>query len=199
MGSSDVPEKGEKKLYLVIDVESTCWEAGDDRIAEPEIIEIGAVLYDEKQKKSLQEFQSFVKPVRIPWLSDFCISLTSIRQRQVDTAPEFPAVLQKLKEKMIDPYSNPLFSSWGEYDCRQFKKDCRYHHIEYPFGDEHLNIKQHFADKMSCRPCGMDRAMAILGLDLKGTHHRAIDDARNIATILDCLLHGRGQRDKHFY
>ncbi len=40
---------------------------------------------------------------------------------------------------------------------------------------------------MSVQKCGMKKAMAILNLDLNGTHHRGIDDARNIAKILQVI------------
>jgi len=38
------------------------------------------------------------------------------------------------------------------------------------------------------RPVGMAQALKELGLPLEGTHHRGIDDARNIAHILHRLL-----------
>ena len=35
---------------------------------------------------------------------------------------------------------------------------------------------------------GMDKALEYLGIDLEGTHHRGIDDARNIAKIAHEVL-----------
>ena len=37
---------------------------------------------------------------------------------------------------------------------------------------------------------GMDVAMDFIGLELKGQHHRAGDDAANVASILGFVLHG---------
>lgn len=38
------------------------------------------------------------------------------------------------------------------------------------------------------REVGMPEALDLLGLKLEGTHHRGIDDASNIAKILEILL-----------
>ena len=38
------------------------------------------------------------------------------------------------------------------------------------------------------RRCGMTAALDLLGLPLAGTHHRGIDDARNIARIVQKTL-----------
>lgn len=178
-------------LYLVIDVEATCWQGIPGKMKESEIIEIGAVLYDHDQAAVLTEFQSFVKPIRNPILSEFCISLTSITQEEVDNAPEFPEAMGQLQDRILNHYI-PIFASWGEYDREQFERDCAYHHLPYPFGDQHLNVKRRFAEKHNRKPCGMKHALRMLGMDIEGTHHRGIDDARNIVRILRVLL-----EDKH--
>ncbi|MEM6804028.1 MAG: 3'-5' exonuclease [Bacteroidota bacterium] len=82
--------------YIVLDLEATCWEKkGKQR--KSEIIEIGAVAIDEVGN-SVGEFSAFVKPLRHPELSDFCKSLTSIKQEDVDTAKVFPEVLQDFQD-----------------------------------------------------------------------------------------------------
>jgi len=52
-----------------------------------EIIEIGAVMVEAQGLTVIDEFQTFIKPVRYPILTEFCKSLTSITQEQVDQAP----------------------------------------------------------------------------------------------------------------
>ncbi|WP_052556767.1 3'-5' exonuclease [Enhygromyxa salina] len=176
-------DKAQAKEYLVIDLEATC----DNRDAVPkremEIIEIGAVLVDGATFEPIDEFQRFVRPVRHPVLTPFCRELTSITQAQVDAAQGFVAVLDELRAFMGDRQS--LFSSWGNYDRGQFGLDAEFHQVELPFGGKHLNIKQAFSDALGTRKrFGMARALQKLGLPLVGTHHRGIDDARNIARIL---------------
>jgi len=172
--------------YLIIDLEATCWDRGDPRRKESEIIEIGAVLVAPGTDADGREFQTFVQPVRHPGLSEFCQELTSIRQADVERAPRFPGALAQLTS-FVERIGRVVFCSWGDYDRRQFLCDCGFHRVKYPFGKMHVNLKARFAERMRCRPCGMEQAARMLHLDLRGTHHRAIDDARNIAGVARSL------------
>jgi 3'-5' exoribonuclease 1 len=172
-----------KRNYLVIDLEATCDNGGLVPKREMEIIEIGAVLVDAINFEPIAEFQSFVRPVRHPTLTPFCRQLTSITQADVDAAPGFPEVIRALQDFMNN--QRPLFCSWGKYDRGQFGLDAGYHRVELPFGSDHLNLKQAFSDALGTRKrFGMAAALRELGIPLTGTHHRGIDDARNIAQIL---------------
>ncbi|HLT37476.1 MAG TPA: 3'-5' exonuclease [Enhygromyxa sp.] len=176
--------------YLVIDLEATCDNAGAVPKREMEIIEIGAVLVDRTSFEPIAEFQTFVRPVRHPKLTRFCQELTSITQAQVDAAPGFVEAIAALREFMAG--EQPLFCSWGNYDRGQFQLDAGYHRIKLPFGPDHLNLKQAFSDALGTRKrFGMAGALRRLGLPLQGTHHRGIDDARNIARILPYAIGAR--------
>ena len=80
---------GERRI-VVVDVEATCWKKGVFS-RKKETIEIGAVLLllDRAQSR-WPEFQTFVRPRRLPRLSSFCRELTGITQENVDAAPTFP-------------------------------------------------------------------------------------------------------------
>ena len=147
-----------------------------------EVIEIGAVLVDSVTTNASGEFQSFVKPIICPQLSDYCRQLTAIEQRDVDMAPLFPMAFAKLLEFTGD-ISKITLASWGNYDRNQLIQDCHRHNIPYPFGEGHLNIKQIFANTKGIKECGMSKALRMLGFQLEGTHHRAQDDVRNICRI----------------
>ena len=61
--------------------------------------------------------------------------------------------------------------------------------VAYPFGPGHLNVKTLLAIALGLKKgVGMSKGLAALGLPLEGTHHRAGDDAWNIAAILAALL-----------
>lgn len=174
--------------YLIVDLEATC--ADDKSIARQkmEIIEIGAVLLNAKTLTLEGEYQTFIKPILNPQLTDFCKSLTSISQQDVDEAPIFPDAVKNF-QSWLYPFGSYLFCSWGDYDRHQFKQDCRLHHVGYPFPGGHLNIKKAFSVLIdSKKKFGMAGALAHLGLELEGTHHRGIDDARNIARIVQTVL-----------
>jgi hypothetical protein len=51
-----------------------------------------------------------------------------------------------------------------------------------------LNLKKEFARLFGFKASGMERALAQAGLQLEGTHHRGIDDARNIARLAALVL-----------
>ena len=80
--------------YLVVDLEATCCDRGNIRKEEMEIIEIGAVMVHSESLSIVDEFQSFIKPIRHPILTEFCKSLTSIAQAQVDRAPTYTISLK---------------------------------------------------------------------------------------------------------
>jgi inhibitor of KinA sporulation pathway (predicted exonuclease) len=48
---------------------------------------------------------------------------------------------------------------------------------------KHHSLKHEFATIHGIKPCGMEKALGMLGMSLDGTHHRGIADARNIAKI----------------
>ncbi|MEZ4433887.1 MAG: 3'-5' exonuclease [bacterium] len=181
--------------YLVIDVEATCDDHGAVPREEMEIIEIGAVYVDGRRFTITGEYQTFIRPVRHPTLTPFCTGLTSITQAEVDAAPGFVQAITALRA-FIDAHRGrgrpPLFSSWGGYDRNQFKQDAAFHRVELPFGGEHLNLKRAFTEALKSRKnFGMAGALKRLDIPLDGTHHRGIDDARNIAKILPYAIGAR--------
>lgn len=173
--------------YIIVDLEATCWENVRDA-GRMEIIEIGAVELPSAESPPAREFSRFVRPVAEPELSDFCRRLTTIRQRDVDAADDFKTVFPEFVEWIGDdePF---VLCSWGGYDLSQFRTDCQRHGLALPASFErHVNLKQAFARRLGIKPCGMNRALARAGLPLTGTHHRGIDDARNIARLAALIL-----------
>lgn len=172
--------------YVIVDLEATCWETNQTR-ERMEIIEIGAVFLESSSSEPVREFAKFVKPIAEPTLSDFCKNLTSIRQEQVDEADYFYQVFPEFVE-WIDGEPFKL-CSWGAYDLNQFRIDCARHKLEFPATfNAHINLKAEFARVTKQKRCGMTAALKILGFELEGTHHRGIDDARNIAKIARVIL-----------
>lgn len=175
--------------YVVIDVEATCDDGGRVPRHEMEIIEIGAVLVAAEGGAAVDEFQSFVRPVRHPVLTPFCTGLTSITQAEVDAAPGFPEAFARLAGWIRVHPAPHVFCSWGDYDRTQFQRDCVFHGVPYALPARHVNLKQAFSDRRGIpKKLGMAAALAQAGLPLLGTHHRGIDDARNLARLLPFAL-----------
>lgn len=166
---------------LVVDIEATCWEEPkDDDISE--IIEIGITPIDTRSIALLESRSIIVKPERSK-VSKYCTELTTLTQYDVDNGISFSdacnLLLSEYKSKKY------VWASYGNYDKNQFHIQCKREHIEYPFSNDHINVKSLVACKYSLRrDVGMDKVLKLLDMPLIGTHHRGIDDSRNIANIL---------------
>ena len=174
---------------LVIDLEATCDDDPDFSPDHMEIIEIGAV-WAATNGEAIAAFQSCVRPLVHPTLSDFCKSLTGIAQADVDAAATFAEVASKLASFAKQHVNaHPTWGSWGQYDFNQIARECERHGIDNPLdGFTHRNLKREFARTRKIKEVGMAKALQIAGLPLQGAHHRALDDAKNIARLLPCCV-----------
>lgn len=183
----DVKTQGSTRRYLVIDLEATCDDQGSVPREEMEIIEIGAVLLEPGTWRIREEFNIFVRPVRNPRLTEFCTQLTSIVQVDIDQAPGFIEAVGRMQD-WLRPFRLTAWGSWGNYDRRQIQQDADFHGVPFPIKAPHFNLKERFTKrhKLPRRP-GLSKALDIAGLSFEGTHHRAIDDARNIARLMPLM------------
>lgn len=170
------------ELLNVVDVEATCWpgEPPDGQVNE--IIEIGLTVVDLGAGQRIGRHSILVRPARST-VSPFCTELTSLTQADVDTGIAFAdacALLVKSHESRDRPWA-----SWGDYDRKQFRRECEAGNVPYPFGERHTNAKAVFttANGLRKRP-GMAEALAMAGLPLEGRHHRGDDDSWNIAALI---------------
>lgn len=168
---------------LIIDVESTCWELPEvmDKNEISEIIEIGLAVVNTKDLTIVKNDSIIVRPQRSK-VSKFCTKLTTLTQEYVDQGMTFQAAMTILKRDFNS--ESRTFVSWGDYDRKMFERNCKDYGVKYPFGPRHMNLKNTFTLLHGLdREPGMDTALEHLGLLLDGTHHRGIDDAKNIAKI----------------
>ena len=169
---------------LIIDLEATCDEGDGIPADHMEIIEIGAV-WTTAEGKVIDAFQSLVRPVVRPQLTPFCRQLVGIDQAEVDAADLFPVVAARLASFAQLHQASRTWGSWGKFDATQLARDCERHGAPHPLqGFEHVNLKRRFAKARKIKELGMARALQMVGLALDGTHHRGLDDARNIAKLL---------------
>ncbi|ANJ58428.1 exonuclease [Pseudomonas silesiensis] len=182
-------------LYCV-DLEATCDEVGESESPrslavlpdQMETIEIGLVVIDLETLEVVDVFQRFVRPQINPVLTDFCKKLTSIQQADVDSAGTYVEVGQELGA-FIARYPNAGWASWGDYDARQLERDAGFAACPSLLeGLPHFNARKWHAGLYDNRPKSLKQTVESLGLVWRGTYHRGIDDARNVASIVKEIL-----------
>lgn len=179
-------------VILVIDVESTCWKGAPPPGQVSEIIEVGLCPIDLKTLRRVEKRSILVCPEEST-VSDFCRELTTLHPEMFVDSGNLDEAVGVLKKEYRS--RDRLWASWGDYDRRQFERDCERKGIAYPFGPSHLNVKSMFASVFGLgREQGLDDACRYLNLPLEGTHHRGHDDAWNIAGVLCHLLKSARER-----
>lgn len=180
------------KQIFVVDVESTCWEEKKQHTSE--IIEVGIAVVDLEKMQIIRNDSLMVKPQEST-VSEYCTKLTTLTQADVDKG----TTLQEACQKLISEYGTKggPWGSWGDYDRNMFQDECNRKHAQYPFTKTHLNIKAVHAILNSLPSgLGMDGALKRERLLLEGTHHRGMDDAKNIANILLKMIHQMKMKEK---
>lgn len=173
---------------IIIDLEATCWEQdGDDQKQRSEIIEIGVCKLNTETGKITSSEGILIKPVKSE-ISEFCTRLTSITPEMVDehgiTLTEACNILEKRYNS-----KNLTWASYGGYDRAMLKEQCSKIGIPYPMSSHHINVKVVLSEIHGLtKGIGMARALRMLNIPLEGTHHRGVDDAKNIAKILNTLV-----------
>jgi 3'-5' exoribonuclease 1 len=174
-----------ERRVVVVDVEATCWKKGMFS-RKKETIEIGAVVLPlDRVQSSGPEFQTFVRPQRLPRLSSFCRELTGITQEDVDAAPSFPEALRLFLE-WSQPLERVVLATWSPYDVWQLDLDLEAHglpKLALPF----LDVKK-LASRMIGAKSLEETARQLAPEAVAMPRHRAIADARRTAAILNRLL-----------
>ena len=175
-------------LVNVIDIEATCWDTeAENKANQSEIIEVGWAVVNVKEAEIVSKGSWLIKTERST-ISLFCTKLTTITQEMVDSSGNtFGDILKKMHKDLAT--KERAWVSWGDYDRNHFDRCCKAAGERFPFGTRHLNLKSLFTMlyHLDTEP-GMDAALKILGLNLKGVHHRGGDDAENIAEIYCSIL-----------
>lgn len=168
--------------YIIYDLEATCW-LGRPPKGVQEIIEIGAVKLN-AYGDILSSFNQFVRPLVNPTLSPFCKRLTSIKQRNVNSAGTFPAVAQKFQDWIGVGDEEFSLNAWGEQDILFLKNDCQLHKLDTDWLANHADLKtQYYNFKNLKNPASLKKALVMEGHEFEGRPHRAISDAENLVKV----------------
>lgn len=172
---------------LVIDLEATCWEGRPPLGQTNEIIEIGICVMNATTGAISNNQGILVKP-EYSKVSPFCTELTTITQQMLD---QDGILLEDAFDILRNEFQaeNFTWASFGNYDLNMMRSQAQKFKLDYPLSYDHINVKTLFAQLHPIRKSvGMDRALRELRIPLEGTHHRGVDDVKNIAKILHWCL-----------
>jgi 3'-5' exoribonuclease 1 len=185
-----------------LDLESTCYEKGKEPMNFfSEIIEIGFVIINPNTMETLDKFEILIRPVLFPKLSNFCINLTTIEQKEVANAMYIREAFKEIEKKFN--LKDTAFSSWGKYDNKRIIENSKKFNINNPFPKNHINLKNEHANFYKIMPKGNKEknttpikyhefgtrgALSYHKLSFNGTQHRALPDAKNTAEVLKIMI-----------
>ena len=171
---------------VIVDIESTCWDGPIPENQFSEIIEIGVCLLDVNSGEIEKNEGILIKP-KDSEVSDFCTQLTTITPEMTTAGISFEAACARLENEFLS--KKRIWASYGAYDINMFQKQCARTAVKYPFGEWHINVKTLVSLKLKLqKEIGMSGALGILEIPLEGTHHRGVDDAKNIAKLMSWVL-----------
>lgn len=171
--------------FLVIDFEFTTYgdkSYGKPRAFFPEIIEVGAVLFDQ-QDHIETVYENFVRPRFFPRLTKECSTLTQIRQQDVDKGVDLSTVLENLS---VFNNEHTFWVGYGEADHDVLVKNCEMYKIANPLPTEKYidlatQFKLYYGKE---RRISLKHSLREVGFEPEGIEHTALADAQNAAQLL---------------
>lgn len=184
---------------VVIDLEATCpvEDEGDNTIERSSIIEVGAVRLDRRSLEIVSDFSELVRPEDYP-IVPFITGITGISPEMVAGKDNFAAVGARLLE-WYGPRNKAIIAAFGAYyDIPLLRKECARYGLDY-----RSNIAGGAFDLRAVatiwlaandhRTSGLTLDSILEKMDLAGrfTSHRAVEDARAAAAVLQIHHLGR--------
>ncbi|NMA69445.1 MAG: 3'-5' exonuclease KapD [Desulfitobacterium sp.] len=179
-------------LFLVVDFEfSVPRNYGNPRAWFQEIIEVGAIIVDEKGNLSDKTYDAFVKPRFWPRLAEESYGITGIRQEDVDNGVELEESIAALKSLTGDtPLEDIYIVAWGDADRKVLSNVCEKYGIEYPFiWDNYIDLAEEYKNFRSLSHLSsLKRAIEDNSIHQIGILHSALDDAINAAQVMAKMM-----------
>lgn len=124
----------------------------------------------------------YVKPTSFPILTDFCIRMTGIEQKEIDHAKKVYEVISELDEYLLK-HKIVGWCSWDNAHS-QFIIECRVKGIANPFKEiKHFDLKKIFSQKFGWR-VEIARALQIRNVLFERSSRSGNSDAENLVALL---------------
>jgi inhibitor of KinA sporulation pathway (predicted exonuclease) len=175
-----------EKIIILWDTEFTCWkgckENGWDKERNQfrEFIQIALIKVDINTMNIINEFQTFVKPIKNPQLSDYCTNLTHIEQDIIDEADTF----DKVQPAMLNFIGNTKCYSFGQ-DFKVLYENQEINNLNNPFKDQFFDlrimlIEEGYDVKSYCS----GTLSELFGIKSEFHTHDAVGDAKTVLIAL---------------
>lgn len=171
------------KKIILLDTEYTTWDGAQERNwSGPgefrEIVQIGAIKVDTEGLRELDEFETLVRPIKNPELSEYFTKLTSITQDRVDASGLH---LKEALARLVDWAGDLSIYSYG-HDGAVLRENCTLVGIPFPmrlmnFFDIRIWFQVH---GVNVDQYSSGTIMTAFGKPLPANPHNALADVRGI-------------------
>jgi len=183
---------------VVIDLEASCpaTDQGDNTVDRSSIIEIGAVRLDRRSLEITATFSELVRPEDYP-IVPFITEITGITPAMVAGKDTFAAVGPRFME-WYGPRNKAVIAAFGAYydipllrkECRRYNLDYRSHIVGGAFDLRAIATAWLATNNLRTSGLTLSSILAKMGLADRFTAHRAVEDAKAAAAVLQ--LHHLG-------
>ena len=184
---------------VVIDLEASCpaEDQGNNSIERSSIIEIGAVRLDRRSLEVVAEFSELVRPEDHP-IVPFITGITGIKPEMVAEKDTFAAVGPRFME-WYGPRNKAIIAAFGAYyDIPLLRKECDRYGLDYrthiaggAFDLRAVATVWLAANDHRTSGLTLESILDKMGIAERFTAHRAVEDARAAAAVLQ--LHHLGR------
>lgn len=184
---------------VVIDLEATCpaEDRGANTIERSSIIEIGAVRLDRRSLEITDSFSELVRPEQYP-IIPFITEITGITPAMVAKQDTFAAVGRRFLQ-WYGARNKAIIAAFGAYyDIPLLRKECDQYGLDF---SAHIvggaldirAVAMVWLAERNLRTSGatLETILKKMGIMTELKHHRAVDDARAAAAVLQVYHLGR--------
>ncbi len=175
---------------VIIDLEASCKTFGANEVAESNIIELGAVRLDRKTLEIKDEFSELVRPRDYPVLPEIA-EITGITPEMVKARDTFDMVGRRFIE-WYGKRNKAMLAAFGAYyDLPLLRKECTAFGIDFgeafvgsAFDIRAVAIAWLANNSQNTTGVSIEKTLEKMGVKLDLRWHRAVDDAKGAAAIL---------------
>jgi len=184
---------------VVIDLEASCpaEDQGNNSVERSSIIEIGAVRLDRRSLEVTETFSELVRPLDYP-VVPFITEITGITPEMVAGCGDFAAVGRRFLD-WYGPRNKAIIAAFGAYydipllrrECDRHGLDFRTHVVGGAFDLRAVAIAWLAERNLKTSGQNLTSVLDQMGLGDRFTAHRAVEDARAAAAVLQMHHLGR--------